>query len=644
MPPVIDVRLSNRSRDRNDALRRLPRWKRAFDVVVAGVGLLIVSPLFAVIALLVKLTSPGPIFYRQERCGTGGQSFKIMKFRKMADSVKSGDRVTTSGDFRMTGLGRILERSKLDEIPQLINVLRGEMSIVGPRPEDPELASGYPEEFERILSTPPGIAGPNQIRFRNESELYPDDCVDRETYYVEKILPLKIPADLHYVRRRGFFSDLLILFEVLMVTGFGLLPLERVRRRPILLLHVVAIPFLIWASLTASFLLRFEFTIPATEVNSYFLLLAVLLPVQFITFLAANSHNVMARYFNVLDLRGILLTSLVGTGVGVLVSFFVAFPTHSRVVLLLHSFLLLIFGVLWMGLFRQFPSWLSRLRQDVIRRIRITAAYSVLGVVALGGAVMAVGVGSSPLLERPAMLVFTAMLVNGIAFFFLEGYAVLNRTIRFNHQFGLLKITVASSACLFGLGYMLGVVGGIPRSFVVLEMVFKYALGLVTKYTLARVHAAGPRDCRDGVPTVLVGTMEEVDAFFQLLTGTVNMNCIKGVLLVGQYHTGLSIHSVPILAEASRAFDVVEQLGIDRIIALDSEYDTMLRLAGVVTAIRVLDPEEEVERQRVELEKDQQIKGGVGKLHTVSDMAAPPNQRAPAVQGQATAGRPEARQ
>ena len=217
------------------------------------------------------------------------------------------------------------------------------------------------------------------------------------------------------------------------------------------------------------------------------------------------------------------------------------------------------------------------------------------------------------------------MLVNGFAFFFLEGYSVLNRTIRFNHHFGLLRITVASSACLFSLGYMLGVVDGIPRSFVVLEMIFKYALGLVTKYTLARVHAAGPKDCRDRVPTVLVGTMEEVDAFFQLLTGTVDMSCIKGILLVGEYHAGLSIHSVPILAEASRAYDVVEQLGVERIVALDAEYDSMLREAGVVTAIRMLDPEEEVARQRQELEQDVLIKGGVEKLHQASEVTPAPD-------------------
>ena len=629
MPPVIGAGLANRRRDRRDAPSPIPRWKRVFDVVVAGSGLILVSPLFAVVAALVKLTSRGPVFYRQVRCGTGGQPFKIIKFRKMAHSVKSGDRVTTSGDFRMTSLGRILERSKLDEIPQLINVLRGEMSIVGPRPEDPEFASGYPAEFEQILSTPPGIAGPNQVRFRNEGDLYPENCEDRNTYYIEKILPLKIPTDLEYVRRRSFFGDLVILIEVLFVTGFGLLPFERVRRRPILLLHVVAIPFLIWASLTVSFLLRFDFTIPPAEVDSYLVLLAVLLPIQFITFLAANSHNVMARYFNVLDLRGILITSFVGTGVAMLVSFFVTFPAHSRIVLLLHSVLLLIFGVMWMSLFRQFPMWFSRLQQDVIRRVRISAAFSVLGVVALGGAFIAVGAGASPIFSRPAVLVFTAMLVNGSVFFFLEGYAVLNRTIRFNHHFGLLKITVASSACLFGLGYMLGVVGGIPRSFVILEMVLKYALGLVTKYTLARVHAAGPRDCRDGLPTVLVGTMDEVDSFFRLLTGTIDMHCIKGVLLVGQYHAGLSIHSVPILAEASRACDVVEQLGIERVIALDSEYDAMLRLAGIVTSIRVLDPEEEVARQRQELELDIRIKAGEETLQQVSDAASAPEKVSP---------------
>jgi hypothetical protein len=522
----------------------------------------------------------------------------------------------------MTGLGRFLERTKLDELPQLINVLRGEMSIVGPRPEDPVFASAYPKEFEEILSTPPGIAGPNQVRFRNEGELYPENCEDRNAYYTEKILPLKIPTDLAYVRRRGFFRDLSILLEVLFVTLFGLLPLERVRRRPILLLHVAAVPLLIWGSLTASFLLRFDFRIPPTEIDSYLVLLAVLLPVQFVTFLAANSHNVMARYFNILDLRGILITSLVGTGIGVLVSYFVSFPAHSRVVLLLHSVLLLIFGVLWMSLFRQFPDWFSRLREDVIRRIRITAAYSVLGVVALGGALISVGAGSSPILNHPALLVFVAMLVNGAIFFFLEGYAVLNRTIRFSHHFGLLKITVASSACLFGLGYMLGVVGGIPRSLVVLEMILKYALGLVTKYTLARVHAAGPRSCRDGVPTVLVGTLEEVDSFFQLLTGTVDMNCIKGILLVGQYHAGLSIHSVPILAEASRSAEVVEQLGIDRIVALDASYDSMLRESGVLTAIRTLDPVDEIARHQTELQQDSAIRGTLERLQQVTEMSS----------------------
>ena len=105
--------------------------------------------------------------------------------------------------------------------------------LARPRPEDPEFASHYPWEFERILSTPPGIAGPNQVRFRNESELYPEDCEDRNGYYVEKILPLKLPADLAYIQTRGLFRDLVILLEVLFVTGFGLLPLERVRRRPI---------------------------------------------------------------------------------------------------------------------------------------------------------------------------------------------------------------------------------------------------------------------------------------------------------------------------------------------------------------------------------------------------------------------------
>ncbi len=613
MPPVIHFDLRKGMRAPEKRPGSIPRWKRTIDVCVAGTSLFLLAPLFGLIAVLVKLTSEGPVFYRQVRCGLGGAEFEILKFRKMADSVKSGDRVTSSNDFRMTGLGRFLERSKLDELPQLINVLRGDMSIVGPRPEDPAFVAHFPWEFERILSTPPGIAGPNQVRFRNESELYPERCEDRNAYYVQKILPLKLPADLAYVARRGPLRDFQLLVEVLLVTCFGILPLERVKKRPSLLYHAVAVPFIIWASLTTAFLLRFDLTIPLTELDSYFLLLAILVPVQFVTFLAANSHNVMARYFNVLDLRGILITSLVGTGVGLLVSYFVSIPTHSRAVLLLHSVLLLIFGVMWMSLFRQFPSWLARMREDVIRRVRVTAAYAVLGVVAMGGAFVTVGAGNSTVLDHPAALVFAAMLVNGLVFFLFEGYGVLNRTIRFSHHFELLRITVASSACLFGLGYMLGV-NGLPRSLVLLEIVYKYALGLVTKYSLARVHAAGPRDCRDGVATLLVGSMDEVDDFFRLLAGSVDMQCIRGVLLVDEYRAGLSIHSIPILAEVSRAREVVEQLGIDRIVALDAEHEERMRLDGVVAAIQVLDPDEAVARQRRELEQDGRIQAGVEKL------------------------------
>ena len=596
----------------------LPWWKRSFDVAVAGGGLLLAAPLFGLIALVVKLTSPGPVFFRQVRCGTGGSRFEILKFRKMAESVRGGDRVTTRGDFRLTPVGRVLERTKLDELPQLINVLRGEMSIVGPRPEDPALAAHYPVEFAEILTTPPGVAGPNQVRFRNESELYPEDCADRTSYYVEQILPRKIPVDLAYVRRRGFFRDILILLEVLFVTGFGLLPIERIRQRPILLLHVVAIPVLVWISLTVAFLMRFGLRIPPEEVDSYLILLAVLMPVQLFTFLAANSHNVLARYYNVLDLRGILITSVFGTGVGVLVSFLVAFSSHSRIVLLLHASLLLILGVLWMSAFRQLPDWVRGMREDIIRRVRITAAYGALGVVALGGAVASVGSGSLHLFEHSGLVVTAAFLVNAVVFFLLEGYDVLNRTIRFSHQFGMLKITVASTAALYGLGYMLGAVGGLPRAILVLEIVYKYSLILITKYMLARAHAAGPRGCRDEAPTVLVGTLAEADALVSLMAGSVSLRCVRGIVLVGQYHAGLSIHCMPILAEISRARDVVEQLEIARVIALDASYEPLLRSAGVVVPVVVLDPEEEIARQRRELESDEAILAKVAGLRAAS--------------------------
>src|SRR6266566_5686050 len=141
--------------------------KRGFDLVVAAVGLVVLAPAFLLIALLIKRNSAGPVFYQGERVGRNGSRFRIYKFRTMvADADRRGPGITVSGDPRVTRLGRRLRRSKLDELPQLFNVIRGEMSLVGPRPEIPEIVDRYPPLFQRLLALRPGMTSPASLAYR----------------------------------------------------------------------------------------------------------------------------------------------------------------------------------------------------------------------------------------------------------------------------------------------------------------------------------------------------------------------------------------------------------------------------------------------------------------------------------------------
>ncbi|HEX3110415.1 MAG TPA: sugar transferase [Thermoanaerobaculia bacterium] len=179
--------------------------KRAFDVAVSLLALVVLSPFLALIAIAVKITSSGPVFHRGERIGRGGAPFRILKFRTMRINA-SGPGITRGGDERVTPLGRILRRSKLDELPQLVNVLRGEMSIVGPRPEAPEYVRLYTEEERRVLTVRPGLTSPASLRYRHEESLLGgDDWHDR---YVNEIMRDKLRDDLTYIDTRTFLGDL----------------------------------------------------------------------------------------------------------------------------------------------------------------------------------------------------------------------------------------------------------------------------------------------------------------------------------------------------------------------------------------------------------------------------------------------------
>jgi lipopolysaccharide/colanic/teichoic acid biosynthesis glycosyltransferase len=188
--------------------------KRIFDLCCVIPSLMILIPFFLPIALWIKLDSRGPIFFLQTRVGQFGNPFKIIKFRTML-SCETGPKLTVGSDKRITRCGRFLRQYKLDELPQLINVLKGEMSLVGPRPELPEYVAFYPDHLkEYVLSVPVGITDYASIAFRNESEILAQSS-QPEMDYIEKILPLKLAYHQQYIREHSLFLDIQLIFKTL---------------------------------------------------------------------------------------------------------------------------------------------------------------------------------------------------------------------------------------------------------------------------------------------------------------------------------------------------------------------------------------------------------------------------------------------
>ena len=183
--------------------------KRALDIVIAAPLLLLLTPVVLILSAAILAESRGGVFYRCRRVGWRGRDLQMLKFRKMHDGA-SGPALVVPGDERFTRIGAFLARTKLDELPQLWNVLKGEMSLVGPRPEDPYFVELHKEPYEEILAVRPGITGLSQLAFARESEVLDPD--DRERHYTERILPQKIRMDRFYATNRSLGMDLRILW------------------------------------------------------------------------------------------------------------------------------------------------------------------------------------------------------------------------------------------------------------------------------------------------------------------------------------------------------------------------------------------------------------------------------------------------
>lgn len=191
--------------------------KRVFDIVASGIGLIVLSPLFLILAIWIKLDSKGPVFYRQVRVGLHNKDFRIFKFRSMRVGADKGSLVTIGGrDPRITRSGYFIRKFKFDELPQLINVFVGDMSLVGPRPEVRHYVDYWTPEQMHVLDVRPGITDPASIKFRNENELM-EQAENPEKYYIEVIMQEKLKLYLEYVANHSFWSDIGLIFKTFWV-------------------------------------------------------------------------------------------------------------------------------------------------------------------------------------------------------------------------------------------------------------------------------------------------------------------------------------------------------------------------------------------------------------------------------------------
>lgn len=331
--------------------------KRAVDVALALLGLVILFPLFVLVTLAIKLDSRGPVFFKQRRVGVNGEPFDIFKFRTMVNGAyKMGSRLTVKRDPRITRVGQILRWFKIDELPQLFNVVRGEMSMIGPRPEDPYFVGSYTPEQRQVLSVRPGIVGPSQIEGRDEIESYPEGVVDAERYYLDHILPEKIARDLVYVRNATLAGDCKLLVRGIWATVVGAIKtkyLWRRRRRIALLLADVVMSMV---SFVLAYLLRFEWQMPDDPrfILQPLAMVAILRP---LTLLYFGLYQGIFAYFGMYDIMALLRAVALGSLVLAGLTFLTGLQNFPRSVLLLDCILAL---VLLGGMRAALRQWVRR--------------------------------------------------------------------------------------------------------------------------------------------------------------------------------------------------------------------------------------------------------------------------------------------
>jgi len=316
--------------------------KRLIDILLSIVGIIILMPLMVIIGLLIKINSRGPVFFLADRVGKDNKNFKMYKFRTMIDTnISVGYSICPKHDPRVTTFGRFLRRTKMNELPQFINILKGDMTFVGPRPEAPDLAELYPEEARIVFSVMPGLVGPSTIFGRNEEELYPPG-VDAKKYYIEKILPKKVEIDLEYIKNPGFFKDLQYILMGVKETLLGALEKKHIHDNRSQIYLLIADISLIFCSY---FLVIFICSVNLPGGASLASLISIL-PLVTVILLSFNiyfgMYTCLIRYISYHEILGVLKGVTSGSLFLVMLAWIVGLDYYSKMIVTMNWAILIL--------------------------------------------------------------------------------------------------------------------------------------------------------------------------------------------------------------------------------------------------------------------------------------------------------------
>ncbi len=286
---------------------------RMIDILISLLGLLGLIIMLPFVALLIKLDSRGPVFYLGDRVGLNGKIFRMYKFRTMRETPDfQGPSVSSQGDPRVTTIGLVLRRLKLNEFPQFLNVLKGEMTLVGPRPETPDLAAAYPPEARKIFSVKPGLFGPNQILGRNEEELYPPG-VDPQKFYIDQILPQKLPLDLQFIDDQSLLKNFKYLLQGALVTITGAIGRRHLVENLSQFFLLLSDAALCLVSFILAHFLRYDGIKDPAAVVAFYRLLPWAVLVRLPIFIYCGFYYVLIRHLALYDIKrvftGVALSS-----------------------------------------------------------------------------------------------------------------------------------------------------------------------------------------------------------------------------------------------------------------------------------------------------------------------------------------------